>query len=333
MMDQFGNGHKNRYKNQYKEETSQIHAPAALLERTRLAVAEEEKRLQAENIRDEQNGAGRIRQESQQNLTTETADRIINEITDEIPDTDAGIQNVTGSKDHHQNHGRGYRWAFSVAAAAVLLLAVHGFVMLRGVGAGKAFTDWGADMTAAGSSEEDGSMNGSAERAAGGMEGEAGSNAVEESGGIEYAEASVEDYADLQSAPAKTEDSASVSRESAGSSSKDQIKELEKKYSEEDSASRISLTEVDRKPDFCDRPDTKRVISQGITFYVTESVTTDADGSVDVTGAEKGGWSAYAEYNGAKYVVTGEADDQEDFLEKAYDILTETAGGRSNYSK
>lgn len=41
MMDQ--------YKNQYKEETSQIHAPADLLERTRQAVSEEEKRLQAEN--------------------------------------------------------------------------------------------------------------------------------------------------------------------------------------------------------------------------------------------------------------------------------------------
>lgn len=326
MMDQFENGHKDQYKNQYKEETSQIHAPAALLERTRLAVAEEEKRLQAENVREEQN----------------------------------------------RNYGRRYRWAFSVSAAAVLLLAVHVFVMLRGVGAGKISMDWGADGTMAGSSEENGSMNGSAGGTAGGMEGEAGSNVAAaggegmaetagESGGAAYEEGEAEDSAILQSAPAKTENSTSASGDLAeetgrgrtdktaensslnkdavesmgdadrmdryddasGSGSENVMKELEKKYSEEDSASQISVTEVDRQPDFCDRPGTKRVVSQGISFYVTESTAADGDGTADAARAEKDGWTAYAEYNGAKYVVTGEADDQEDFLEKACEMLKE----------
>lgn len=328
MMDQLGNGHKDQYKIQYKEETSQIHAPAALLERTRLAVAEEEKRLQAENVREEQN----------------------------------------------RNYGRRYRWAFSVAAAAVLLLAVHGFVMLRGVGAGKVSMDWGADRTAAGSSEEAGSMNGFAGGAAEGMEGEAGSStaaggetmgeAAGESGGAAYGEAEAEDPAILQSAPAKTENSTSASGdpaegtgggrtgktaessslnrdavesmgdagmddrmdrydEASGSGSENEMKELEKKYSEEDSASQISVTEVDRKPDFCNRPGTKRIVSQGITFYVTESTAAYGDGTADAARAEKDGWTAYAEYNEAKYVVTGEADDQEDFLEKVCEMLKE----------
>lgn len=328
MMYQFGNGHKDPkdpYKNQYKEETSQIHAPTALLERTRLAVAEEESRLQAENVRKKQN----------------------------------------------RNYGRRYRWAFSVAAAAVLLLTVHGFVMLRGVGAEKISIDWGADRTTAGNGEEDGSMNGSAKGAAGGMEREEGSNvaaaggeamaeAAGESGGAAYGAGAV-DSAILQSAPAKTEDSTSASGDlaegisggrtsgtaessslsrdavesmgdtdmddryddAAGSGSENEMKELEKKYSEEDSASQISVTEVDRKPDFCNRPSTKRIVSQGITFYVTESTAADGDGTADAARAEKDGWIAYAEYNGAKYVVTGGAVDQEDFLEKACEMLKE----------
>lgn len=338
MMDQFGNAYKDQYKNQYKEETSQIHAPAALLERTRLAVAEEEKKQQAEKVR--------------------------------------GEQSKTGRTDHHRNYGRRYRWALSAAAAVILLFAVHRSALLWGTGAGKSSMDSASGMAASGGSEGDGSMSGSDEGAAGGMEGEAGSSsaeteAAEEADGMKFADAGTGEYAELQSAPAKTEDSASASREpaedisggrasgtaqssglnrevsegmadadrddsadesddTAGSSSEDQVTELEKKYREEDSASRISLTEVDRKPDFCDRSDTKRVVSQGITFYITENAIKDADAFVDATGAEKGGWRAYAVYKGKKYIMTGQADDRDGFLEKACDILMETAEGNNN---
>lgn len=351
-----------QYKNQYKEETSQIYAPAALLERTRLAVAEEEEKLQAEKVRDEQSRTGRT--------------------------------------DHHRNYGRRYRWALSAAAAVILLFAVHRSALLWGTGAGKSSMDSASGMAASGGSEGDGSMSGSAEGASGGMEGETGSSsaeteAAEEADGIKFADTGAGEYAELQSAPAKTEDSASASREpdedisggrasgtaqssglnrdvsggmadadkddsangyndadrddkadgyndadrddsadrpddAAGSSSEDQVTELEKKYKEENSTSQISLTEVDRKPNFCDRTDTKRVVSQGIVFYVTESVTADTDASVDSTEAEKDGWRAYAEYKGKKYIMTGQAEDRDGFLEKACDTLMETAGGNSN---
>ena len=86
MMDQ--------YKNQYKEETSQIHAPSDLLERTRQAVAEEEKRLQAENAMDGQDRTGR---ENRQ------------EPTAEMPDTDAGWQSTERPKDNYRNYNRVFR--------------------------------------------------------------------------------------------------------------------------------------------------------------------------------------------------------------------------------
>lgn len=262
MMDQFGNGHKDQYKIQYREETSQIHAPAALLERTRLAVAEEEKRLQAENVREEQN----------------------------------------------RNYGKRYRWAFSVAAAAVLLLAVHGFVMLRGVGA----EDPAILQSAPAKTENSTSASGDpAEGTGGGRTGKTAESSSLNRDAVEsMGDAGMDDRMDRYD-------------EASGSGSENEMKELEKKYSEEDSASQISVTEVDRKPDFCNRPGTKRIVSQGITFYVTESTAAYGDGTADAARAEKDGWTAYAEYNEAKYVVTGEADDQEDFLEKVCEMLKE----------
>ncbi len=325
MMDQ--------YKNQYKEETSQIHAPADLLERTRQAVAEEEKRLQAENAMDGQDRTGR---ENQQ------------EPTAEMPDTDAGWQSTERVKDNYRNYNRVFRWVFSAAAAAILLLAVHRTAMLRGDGAGKSSTGSASDVAAAGGCEADGSMDGYGEGAAGELEEEkavdaAGAESGEESDGAEYAAAEVEDYTKLQKVPAetdyakvqespsKTENSTSVSGEAAKdtggerSGGGNQIEEMEKKYSQEDSAAQISITEVDKKPDFCDWPDTERVIRQEINFYVTESAV--AEETADKTEPDLDGWSAYAEYNGTKYIITGQANDRDEFLEKAYETLIESVEG------
>ena len=358
MMDQFGNG----YKDQYKKETLQIHAPAGLLERTRQAVAEEERRLQAEHALDEQDRTERAKQQDP---------------TAEVTDTDAGWQNTERTKDNHRKYHRVFGWAVSAAAAAILLLAVHESAMLREGGAGEASMDSGSDMAAAGGYAEGGSMNGFAEGTAKEPEEEMAINAAkaepgEESDGAESAAAAAEDYAKLQKSPAetdyakaqkfpaKTENSTSVSGEAAEStggerSSKaaessvlnrdadegiadtdnndsaercdrgNQIKESEKKYSAEDSASWISITEVDKKPDFCDRADTKRIVRQGINFYVTESTVTEE--TADKTEPDLDGWSAYAEYNRTKYIITGQANDRDEFLEKAYEILIETVEG------
>lgn len=366
MMDQS----KNEYKGQYNEETSQVHAPADLIKRTRLAVAEEEKRLQAENKPDNSNVDGRsqevtVRQQEPVPEIQLEANRQ-QELEPEIQPDAAGQWSEERAKGSRRNYNRGFRWAFSAAAAVILLFAVHRSALLWGVGASM---DSASDMAAAGSYEEEGSMNGSAEDGAGSVDGEMADGAdldltggAEESKGVEMesAAAEEEDSAKLQQTPAITENStsdlgkpaedagtASSSKTSEGSSlnrgasedmadadrdvfagnyddipkdsSEDQIKESEKKYSGEDSSSQVSITEVNRRPVFCNAPDTERVVSHGITFYITESGQKDT--SADTAEAGKRGWKVYTEYNGGKYIITGQAEDQDEFLEKVYEAL------------
>lgn len=293
MMDQS----KNEYKGQYNKETSQVHAPADLIKRTRLAVAEEEKRLQAENKPDNSNVDGQWSEER--------------------------------AKGSRRNYNRGFRWAFSAAAAVILLFAVHRSALLWGVGASM---DSASDMAAAGSYEEEGSMSGSAEDGVGNADGEMADGAdLDLTGGAEESKG-----VEMESAAAEEEDSAKLQQTMADAdrdvfagnyddipkdSSEDQIKESEKKYSGEDSSSQVSITEVNRRPVFCNAPDTERVVSHGITFYITESGQKDI--SADTVEAGKRGWKVYTEYNGGKYVITGQAEDQDEFLEKVYEALKE----------
>lgn len=296
MMDQS----KNEYKGQYNEETLQVHAPADLIKRTRQAVAEEEKRLQAENKPDNSNVDGQWSEER--------------------------------AKGSRRNYNRGFRWAFSAAAAVILLFAVHRAVLFRGVGSGGASMDSVSDMAAAGSYEEEGSMSGSAEDGVGSADGEmADGTDLDLTGGAEESKG-----VEMESAAAEEEDSAKLQQTMADAdrdvfagnyddipkdSSEDQIKESEKKYSGEDSSSQVSITEVNRRPVFCNAPDTERVVSHGITFYITESGQKDI--SADTVEAGKRGWKVYTEYNGGKYVITGQAEDQDEFLEKVYEALKE----------
>lgn len=293
MMDQS----KNEYKGQYNRETSQVHASADLIKRTRLAVAEEEKRLQAENKPDNSNVDGQWSEER--------------------------------AKGSRRNYNRGFRWAFSAATAVILLFAVHRSALLWGVGASM---DSASDMAAAGSYEEEGSVSGSAEDGVGSADGEMADGAdLDLTGGAEESKG-----VEMESAAAEEEDSAKLQQTMADAdrdvfagnyddipkdSSEDQIKESEKKYSGEDSSSQVSITEVNRRPVFCNAPDTERVVSHGITFYITESGQKDT--SADIAEAGKRGWKVYTEYNGGKYVITGQAEDQDEFLEKVYEALKE----------
>ena len=71
----------------------------------------------------------------------------------------------------------------------------------------------------------------------------------------------------------------------------------------------ITIERVVKKPDFCGRPDTGKHVFEGQTFQVAE---------------EGSGWMAYAETgDGGKYVIRGEAEDLETFLEMGYQKLLE----------
>ena len=71
----------------------------------------------------------------------------------------------------------------------------------------------------------------------------------------------------------------------------------------------ITIEKVVNEPDFCRRPDTKAHTFDGEVFQVTE---------------EGDGWAAYVETkDGNKYVIRGEAEDLETFLEMGYRKLAE----------
>lgn len=71
----------------------------------------------------------------------------------------------------------------------------------------------------------------------------------------------------------------------------------------------ITIEKVVKKPDFCRSPDTGKHVFEGQTFQVAE---------------EGSGWMAYAETgDGGKYVIRGEAEDLEMFLEMGYQKLLE----------
>ena len=74
-------------------------------------------------------------------------------------------------------------------------------------------------------------------------------------------------------------------------------------------ATNITIEKVAEKPDFCRRSDVEAHIFEGEIFHVAE---------------EESGWAAYVEVeNREKYVICGEAQDLEAFLEAGYRKLVE----------
>lgn len=70
---------------------------------------------------------------------------------------------------------------------------------------------------------------------------------------------------------------------------------------------RVKIKEVDEKPDFYDNPDAEDIVYEGLTFRVMQ---------------EEEEWAAYVETEeGTAYVICGEAEELEEFLEEAYEGL------------
>ena len=273
---------------QYIKETSQIHAPADLIRRTKEAVREEEQRVQKETaVQTEQN----VMAYAPKNVS-------------------AGTDNI---------HGKVYKWALPVAAAAVCVLLLNIFAMRLGGNGTKSQSDTAMDTTAGG--QTDNSMEMYLAEAGTANEAETKSSdavvdriaeAAEDNGAfigneaLADSDSSESDEFDAQEYKEKfevTEDYLDESiAEESGSGANDRMV--------------LTVNEAEGIPDFVQDNNTQCITSHGLQFYVTRE------------------WenrrTAYVCVNEVGYVITGDVEgtmDEESFVEKAYEYLIETVGG------
>lgn len=290
-----------QYKEQYRKETEQIHAPAELIARTKAAMREEEARIRREFALQ---GAG-------------TESRGISAV--------AGPAMVPAGG---RNYGKGFnvrKWAYPLTAAAALFILVSVSLMMRGLKSGDMAMDMGASETSGGADLDGGMM--------------AAGAAMDFEGTAEMAAAPAAEMEDMSESASAVENTASETAEFSESVQETAVEKAESEEARKNEGQRkfsdteknmaedavpaesgaqsggvaetesITIERVVKKPDFCGRPDTGKHVFEGQTFQVAE---------------EGSGWMAYAETgDGGKYVIRGEAEDLETFLEMGYQKLLE----------
>lgn len=302
-----------QYKEQYRKETEQIHAPAELIARTKAAMREEEARIRREFALQ---GAG-----------TESRGMSAAASSAMVPVND-------------RSHAKGFnvrKWAYPLTAAAALLILVSVSLMMRGLKSGDMAMDMGASETSGGADLDGGMM-----AAGAAMDFEGAAETAEDAPAdemilaeAEMAAAPAAEMEDMSESASAVENAAS---DTAGFSESVQETAVEKAESEEarknegqrkfsnteknmaedavpaesgDMAETESITieKVVKKPDFCGCSDIGKHVFEGQTFQVAE---------------EGSSWVAYAETgDGGKYVIRGKAEDLETFLEMGYQKLLE----------
>lgn len=307
MANQYREQYGEQYKKAYREETAQIHAPADLIEKTKAAMRAEEERILRE--RTAQPGMAEPR----------------------VTYADYAKYGKTSSLR---------KWTYPLTAVAALLILVSVSLTMRGLksespamdGASGAAYEESAMLTNMAAEVSEGVAE-SAEEAMAAESADAGaSEAILESaadvteseradtGGALYAPAAdmVESAGTSAENDAEAKKSmAQESMEKAESADDSEIEDAianldasrESKESEESLADNVTVEKVQRKPAFCGRPGTKTYIHEGTVFQVAK------DGDA---------WVAYVEIkSGEGYVLHGEMEDVEEFLEKGYEKLSE----------
>lgn len=306
-----------QYKEQYRKETEQIHAPAELIARTKAAMCEEEARIRREFALQ---GAG-------------TESRGISAV--------AGPAMVPAGG---RNYGKGFnvrKWAYPLTAAAALFILVSVSLMMRGLKSGDMAMDMGASETSGGADLDGGMM-----AAGAAMDFEGTAETAEDAPAdemilaeAEMAAAPAAEMEDMSESASAVENAASETAEFSESVQETAVEKAESEEARKNEGQRkfsdteknmaedavpaesgaqsggvaetesITIERVVKKPDFCGRPDTGKHVFEGQTFQVAE---------------EGSGWMAYAETgDGGKYVIRGEAEDLETFLEMGYQKLLE----------
>lgn len=291
------------YKEQYKKETKQIHAPAELIARTKAAVREEEARIRRESV-------------------AQTAGTKVKGVT--------------------AKGFRVRRWAYPLTAAAAILILVSVSLTMRGIKSEDMASDDTVYEESA-MEAEPAEMSGGEDTdggAAAGVAAEATAGAVasvEES--VEAVEKAADEAASAEMDMAAASESVAEEEQSpelgaaadtadageaalAENTEEDLSEKAEAKEEERDGQQRklkdaeavkntsgavaenITIEKVVTKPEFCDGPDTETRVYKGETFQIAE---------------EENGWAAYVETkDGSMYIIRGEAADMETFLEAGY---------------
>ena len=300
--------------NQYKQETSQIHAPADLIRRTKQAMQEEELRLQ--------------REKTQASFAALSPDKL-------MPESDginADLPKSQMQTDRHSviSSGKIYRWALPVAVAAMVLLLINvtsGMVGRRfnKSSSGAAPMNTASDDTTAydmaeAAAEEmfdDADMAVTEQKYSEGVMADQSADQYENSNagaaydnGADMA-AAEDNYEPEEAAKAAEYEDESIQKEindGAGMNNMDGV-------SEDVYAADLTVTEVAESPAFVDDEDTECIMVHGIRVYVIRE--------------SNGQWSAYARVNQVNYVVTGGENitDAEDYAVKAYEWLSENVAG------
>ena len=271
---------------QYKKETAQIHAPAALLEKTKAAVRAEEERIRKEQT-------ARV----------------------SIPVSEPQVTYADYVACQKKNSLR--KW--TAAAAVVILFSVS--MAMRGIGdsTGDRMAD-GAMMAEESTAAEDKTFAGMSEEMDYGEAADSMAEAAPEEieGSEEAAEAPTADFAEedirkqVQQDSMKKENEAEKGDFARGDSLEDTAGSVEDKSAEEyqyviDGS--MKIIEVDEKPAFYHYAGARDVVYEGETYRVIE---------------QKQGWGAYVETEeGRAYVICGQAESEEDFLQEVYEAMYE----------
>lgn len=272
---------------QYKKETSQIHAPADLILRTKQAVREEEKRIQRESVQQKQVVQG---------LNT------------------AGLTK--------SSYGKVYRWALPVAAAVLFAVLMKASTMMIGSKFAKSQSGSPANITTsdtaagaaeyefaeAAAAEEFDDMDAGIDKAF--EDKELPVESMESAAAVaEEGEAEEEAFDDMYDE--------SASDAPAAAAEYDKVQNSENKFAlSEETGIELSIEEVKEIPDFYDDQNTKCVNLHGLQFYVTGELEDEwkAYVRVDETG--------YVISGGID-----ESTNHRAFAKKAYELLAETVEG------
>ena len=302
-----------QYREQYKKETEQIHAPAALIARTKAAMREEEARIRRE-------------------FPAQTAEPK----TEEMPAVSGQTSVPAGDRSYVKRFDV-RKWAYPLTAAAALLILVSVSLTMRGLKSGNmdsspAYEEMAVEMESAemsGGEDLDAGMA----AAGAGADSEGSAETAEEA----FADEAVSVETDMAVSPAAVAErddlSESMAADGAFSEKTEPKKEepdgrqrklnnAERSLAEEEALAdngaqsgiaadtgNITIEKVIKSPDFCGRPDIETRIFEGETFQIVR---------------EENGWAAYVESeDGGRYVIRGEAEDTETFLAAGYQKLLE----------
>lgn len=274
-------------KDQYRKETSQIHAPADLIQKTKQAMEQEEQRLKAVEERKVGSDGTAI---TESEAITKKAKK--NSFTQQI-----------------------YKWTLPLTAAAAILILISVSLVMKSVKSDSS----ASDMMAESEYEKDMGMQLS-EAAA-----EESEILINERPAESDRNDMAEDYVMAEAAedaayPEEMENAESEAAEESETSAGYQDMEAKKDTAEtadvmnggeayeQEQESELEIIGVEEEPDFYDSPETESYLYRNLLFWLIQ---------------DNEGWTAYVSVQGDKYVISGAIADREKFVERAYELLKE----------